>query len=322
MARKRYKFNPETLKYEAIVLPFRIRFYRFLRSVLIAFMIATVINTIFSYFFYTPKMYRISRDRDNLLLKYQLLNDKISASNEILTTIMNRDKYVYRTLFAIDTMTIDGIYSHYPESKYRHFENDRFAPLIKQTWLRLDQFTKLVYAESVSLDQLMPMANDKSKMAESVPAIWPLDRSLIRNLGFFGRRRNPVTGRTGAMHEGMDFSGAIGTSIYATGNGVVVGIERKTTGYGRQILIDHGYGYRTRYAHLSKIDVVPGQIVKRGEKIGEMGNTGKSTGPHLHYEVIYRGTPVDPISYFSPEMSREDFVRIIENAQDIIYEAD
>lgn len=320
MARKRYKFNPQTLEYEVIILPFRIRFYRFLRGILIAFLIATVLNTVFSYFFYTPKMYRISRDRDNLLLQYQLLNDKINASYDILNTIRSRDKYVYRTLFAVDTLAIPGIYNPYPDSKYRHFENDRFAYLIKSTWLNLDQLTRIIYSESVSLDQLMPMANDKAKMAESIPAIWPLDRNMIRNLGFFGRRKDPATGRLGAMHEGMDFSGAVGTPIYATGNGVVIGIERKSTGYGRQILIDHGYGYRTRYAHLSRIDVVEGQVLRRGEKIGEMGNTGKSTGSHLHYEVIYRGKAVDPISYFSREMSHDDFVRIIENAQNIIYE--
>lgn len=315
MPRKRYKFNPQTFTYEIITIPFRIKFYRFLRSVLIAFIMASVITVLFSYFFYTPKMYRISQQRNELLIKYDLLNEKIAGSLEQITEITVREKYVYRNLFAIDTLGIEGIYTPYPESKYSYFSGDRYAPLIRATWNGLDALSRLTYAGSVALDELEPMAADKEKMAESIPAILPLDKNnLKRTSSLFGYRRDPVSGRSGALHQGMDFTGERGTPIYSTGNGVVIDVERKATGYGRQVLVDHGYGYRTRYAHLNKIDVIVGQIVKRGEKIGEMGNTGKSVGTHLHYEVHYRGRPVDPISYFSLDMSNEDYATILENA--------
>lgn len=321
MAAKRYRFNPQTLTYEVITLPFRIRFYRILRKILIAFLLASLATMLFSYFFYTPKMYRISQERNDLLLKYTLLNDRISNSSQRLEEIKQRDNYVYRTLFAVDTLKINGIYTPYPESKYAAFSDDRFAPLITSTWLELDALSRQLYAESVSLDQLYPLAADKEKMAESIPAIWPLDKKLIRNIGSFGGRADPISGRR-ARHEGMDFSGRVGTPIYATGNGRVMPLPTSGySGYGRQVVIDHGFGYKTRYAHLNRIDVVPGQTVKRGEKIGEMGNTGKSTGSHLHYEVIFRGVPVDPVNYFSREMSDADFAQIIESAKDVNFES-
>ncbi len=321
MAGKRYRFNPQTLTYELVTIPLRIRFYRFLRKVLVAFILASLATMIFSYFFYTPKMYRINEYRNSLLLKYDLLNDRIAASREMLEEIRYRDNYVYRTLFAVDTLHIPGVYHEYPESKYQRFADDRYQPLIHSSWLDLDALSRMVYAESVSLDELFPLAMDKEKLAESIPAIWPIDKNLIRSIGSFGPRRDPVSGR-GAQHDGMDFSGKIGTPIYATGNGQVMANPTGYAGYGLQIMIDHGFGYRTRYAHLSRIDVQPGQQVVRGEKIGELGNTGKSTGPHLHYEVIYRGRPVDPVSYFSREMSDEDFTQIIESAKNITFESD
>ena len=321
MAAKRYKVNPKTFTYEVSALPFRIRFYRFLRKILIAFILASLVNLLFAFFFYTPKMYRLTQHRNDLMMKYSLLNEKIGSAAARLEEIRERDNSVYRTLFAADTVHIDGVYTPYPEEKYATFKNDRFAPLITSTWMNLVALTRQLYARSVSLDELTLMAGDKEKMAESIPAIWPLDKRLIRNIGSFGGRADPISGYR-ARHEGMDFSGEIGTPIYATGNGRVMADPGPNTGYGKQVLLDHGFGYRTRYAHMSRITVMPGQHVKRGEKIGEMGNTGKSTGPHLHYEVHYLGIPVDPVNYFSREMSDEDFAKIIASAKEITYETE
>lgn len=319
MAAARYKFNPITKAYEVITLPFRVRFYRFLRHVLIAFLFASVVTMLFSYFFYTPKMHRINEQREQLLLQYAVLNERITSSAQTLAEIRHRDNSVYRTLFAVDTLSTGGIYNTYPDSKYAGFAGDRFAPLIGSTWHALDALGRQLYAESVSLDELFPLAADKGKMAESIPAIWPVDKNNIRNIGKFGRRTDPVTGAPGTMHRGMDFSGNVGTPIYATGTGTVV-IPTGYAGYGHQVMINHGFGYTTRYAHLSKVLVEPGQHVVRGELIAEMGNTGKSTAPHLHYEVIYRGTAVNPVSYFSQEMNDEDFQSIIESAKETTFE--
>jgi len=312
MSAKRYKFNPHTLTYEVISLPFRVRFYRMLRHVLIAFLFASVVTLLFSYFFYTPKMYRISERRDQLLIGYRLLGERVAASEAWLTDIRKRDNSVYRALFGVDTLSIPGVYTPYPETKYAAFADDRYAPLIGQTWRRVDALGRQLYAESRSLDELIPLARTQGQMADNIPAIWPVDRALVRSLGAYGRRIDPVY-RTPAFHHGMDFSGPTGTPIYATGNGTVM-IPAGTSGYGRQVMIDHGFGYRTRYAHLLRLLVAPGQRVVRGEQIGEMGSTGKSTGTHLHYEVIYRGLDVNPIGYLGREMTEADYQQIIELA--------
>lgn len=319
MAQKKYKFNPETLAYESVPPPRRLRFYRFLRKVLIAFILASLVNFAFSYFFHTPKMSRISRENSDLLLQYGLLREKIASAGRKIGVIKDRDQHVYRMLFGTDSLDIEGIYAPYPDSKYAAFADDRFGDLMVHAWSELDAVTRLVYLESVSLDQLQIMSVDKEKMSTAIPAIWPIDRRALRNIGAYGGRNHPILGRY-IMHTGVDLAANRGTAVYATGNGVVIMDSGGGTGYGKQILIDHGFGYKTRYAHLDQIDVVTGQQVIRGEKIGEVGSTGRSTSPHLHYEVIYMGNHVNPINYFRKDMDEAEFLRIIETARETIYE--
>ena len=322
MAKNRYKFNPQTLTYEVMTIPFRIKFYRLLRKILIGFSLASIVNLLFSFFFYTPKMYRISRDNNELLIKYNILNDKLQAATTRLEEIRHRDNNVYRPLFGSDTTNIQGVFTPYPDSKYHHLQNDLYTPLMLTTWKELDAMTRLLYLESKSLDELEDLSKNKELMAEAIPAIWPINKRNLRgNIGAFGSRRHPITGRiTG--HQGIDLGGHIGDPVYATGNGRVAYDNEGSRGYGKQILINHGFGYKTRYAHLNKILVTPGQYVRRGELIGELGNTGRSTGPHLHYEVIYRGMHVDPLNYFSRDMSEEEFIKIVESAQATTFETE
>lgn len=321
MAKNRYKFNPQTLTYEVIAIPFRIKFYRILRKILIGFILASIVNLLFSYFVYTPKMYRITQRNNELVLQYNLLKDKIQAATIKLDEIRHRDNMVYRPLFGSDTININGIYSPYPDSKYASMQNDLYTPLMISTWKDLDALTRLLYRNSKSLDELENLSQNTELMAESIPAIWPINKNNLRGrIGAFGSRRHPVTGRMHG-HQGIDLGGRTGDPVYATGNGTVAFDNMGASGYGKQIVIDHGFGYKTRYAHLSKLLVVPGQKVRRGELIGEVGSTGRSTGPHLHYEVIYMGRVVDPLNYFSRDMSEEEFARIIESAQATTYEA-
>ena len=322
MAKKRYKFNPQTLTYEVMAIPFRIRFYRILRKVLIGFILASVVNLLFSFFFYTPKMYRIGERNNELMLKYNILNDKIRAATAKLQELRHRDNNVYRSLFAADSLNLHGIYTPYPDTKYSFLEGDMYTPEMIGTWRDLDAMTRMLYLESKSLDELEVLSKNKALMAEAIPAIWPLDRRKLRgNIGAFGTRVHPITGRVKG-HQGVDLGSNIGTPVYATGDGFVAFNNEGTRGYGRQILLNHGFGAKTRYAHLSKIEVMPGQKVKRGEKIGEVGNTGLSKGPHLHYEVIYKGVHVDPINYLSRDMTEAEFQKIIESAQYTTYEGD
>ena len=320
MSKKEYKFNPQTLTYEVIATPFRLRSYRILRKILIGFILASLVNFLFSYFFYTPKMYYIERDNREMLMKYDILQEKIGAATHKISEIKHRDQHVYRSLFAADTLAIPGIYNDYSEEKYEEFQYDRYTPLMAATWNDLDAMARLIYLESVSLDELQMLSFDKERMAQSIPAIWPIDRRYLRgSIGLFGGRNHPVL-RVFRQHKGIDLGAKTGTPVYATANGRVVRDGDSGRGYGLQVLIDHDFGYKTRYAHLSKILVTPGQVVKRGELIGEVGSTGLSSGPHLHYEVIYMNRPVDPINYFRRDMDEREFAKIIESAKETDYE--
>lgn len=304
---------------ERIVLPVRIWIYRYTRRVLIIFILALVANFLFSYFFYTPKMWALRQTNNEIVLKYELLNDKIKRSVAQLDEIRHRDNAVYRSIFSADTMTIEGVWSPYPDQKYASVGYGRYTPLIETSWRAMDAYARQLYAESMSLDEIEYFSKYKDAMAESVPAIWPVDRKKMRgHIGAFGSRVDPVY-RYIARHQGIDLAAPMGTAIYATGNGTIV-TPREMAGYGKQIMIDHGFGYKTRYAHLSKVLVAPGQSVKRGEKIGEMGSTGKSTGVHLHYEVIHRNVAVNPLNYLSRDMSEEEFRAIIQKARATTYE--
>ncbi len=291
--------------------------YRYVRRVLIILIAALLANFAFSYFFYTPKMWRLRENAVGTIAEYELLQRKIALANEELEVIRNREHNVYRSIFSQDTI----VFTNPPQYFSEVVNYGRYNSLVETTERMLFDLRRKIYELSVSLDDIEVLASNKDVMAERVPAIWPIDRSLIRgHIGAFGSRMHPTLKRI-QNHDGVDFAGPIGTPIVATGNGVVIS-DGRGTGYGNQVLIDHGFGYRTRYAHLSKIDVAIGQEVKRGQKIGELGNTGRSSGPHLHYEVIHRGKPVNPISYFSRDMSSDEFQEILANAREITYESE
>ena len=180
MAKKRYKFNPQTLTYEVMAIPFRIRFYRILRKVLIGFILASVVNLLFSFFFYTPKMYRIGERNNELMLKYNILNDKIRAATAKLQELRHRDNNVYRSLFAADSLNLHGIYTPYPDTKYSSLEGDMYTPEMIGTWRDLDAMTRMLYLESKSLDELEVLSKNKALMAEAIPAIWPVNKRNLR----------------------------------------------------------------------------------------------------------------------------------------------
>lgn len=300
---------------EHFVLPFRKWVYRYIRRVLLILIAALVANFVFSYFFYTPKMWRLRQSAQLSVADYELLQRRIALASEELNSLRARERGVYRAIFSQDTVAMPAPVPYLGG-------NDRFGrynTLVDRTEQSLYDLRRQVYQLSISLDDIEFLASNKDAMAERVPAIWPLDRRVIRgHIGAFGMRVHPTL-RSIRKHEGVDFSVPVGTPIVATGNGVVV-VDNLRSGYGTQIVVDHGFGYKTRYAHLNKILVEVGQEVKRGQVIGQSGNTGQSSGPHLHYEVIHRGVAVNPISYFSRDMSSEEFQQVLAAARDITYE--
>lgn len=288
--------------------------FRYTRSVLIILIAALLCNFAFSYFFYTPKMWRLRDEASTWVAQYELLQKKIALMSEELALIEERDMVVYRSIFSQDTLTVNfPRIDLVPASDY-----GRYGLLVQNTQRQMELLARKLYKASLSLDDVEQLSVNKDAMAERIPAIWPVDRKRLKgSIGAFGFRVHPISRRV-KHHDGVDFSAAMGTPIFATGNGVV--ISDNAHGYGLQVMIDHNFGYKTRYAHLSKILVRPGQQVVRGEVIGLMGSTGRSTGVHLHYEVIHRGKPVNPISYFARDMSSEEFQEILANARQITYE--
>ncbi len=322
MAKKVYKYDPEKALYVLQREPMRVRVYRTTRRVLWGFILATTAILLYSSNYYTPKMQAILRERDYLMEQYELLNGKIDATMGTLDELHHRDNHVYRSLFAADTLAVEGIYSEYDDHFYTFSEGNPYAEVISSSWRELDKAGRLIYRQSLSLDELQVLSKDKEKMAAAIPAIWPIPKSALRGgIGAYGRRLHPIYKRY-IDHKGIDLGANTGTPIYATGNGVIEMTDKgqRRVGYGQQVLIDHGFGYQTRYAHLSKILVEEGQYVVRGEVIGEVGNTGGSTGPHLHYEVLYTKRNVDPINYFRRDMDEAELERIIEQARTTTFE--
>lgn len=289
--------------------------YNILRQVLIGFIVISLLNMAISYLFYTPKMHRIAAENRELVLKYEILQDRIISMYSKIQEIRHRDHFVYRRLFSSDSLALQGVYTPYPDSKYANLKGDEYSELMTSTWQALDAVTRQTYAASRSLDELQGLAKDKEQMSLAIPAIWPIDRTKLKAFYAFGvRKRHPIL-KIRTMHKGVDMSTDYGVPVYATGDGVVEKVEqgRRRRGYGRQILINHKFGYKTRYAHLLKMFVKPGEKVQRGQLIGEVGSTGGSTGPHLHYEVIYRNRQVNPVNYFNRNMTSDEYRQLMEN---------
>ncbi len=295
--------------------------YNILRQMLIGFIVISLLNMIISQLFYTPKMHIIASENRELVLKYEILQSRIASMQSKVAEIRHRDHFVYRPLFSSDSLAIQGIFAPYADSKYAELVNDEYSELMKSTWLSLDAVTRQTYALSRSLDEVQSLAKDKEKMSLAIPAIWPIDRTKLKAFYAFGMRQKHPILKIRTMHKGVDMSTDYGVPVYASGDGVVEKVEqgKRRRGYGRQIVINHKFGYKTRYAHLQKMFVKPGEKVQRGQLIGEVGSSGGSTGPHLHYEVIYLGKQVNPVNYFNRNMTSDEYRQLMENMK---YNAD
>jgi murein DD-endopeptidase MepM/ murein hydrolase activator NlpD len=286
--------------------------------IVVALIIAAASNILISSFIDTPKISKIKCDNHHLVREFSILQEKIAAAEQTLQDIKHRDHYVYRPLLGIDTITdpeILRVYSDYNDDKYAPYANDKYSELIVSGWRNLDHLTRQTYYASISLDKTQELATNKEEFSTVIPAIWPIDRTKLRSVSsLYGMRRHPRYG-TWRKHEGVDLAAPKGTPVYATGNAVVSQACWRP-GYGKLIELNHGFGYKTRYGHLSKIYINAGDSVTRGQVIGEVGNTGVSEGSHLHYEVRYRGNTVNPIHYFNKDMSPEAYVELMNQIEE------
>lgn len=317
MASPNYEYNHATLSYEIVNIPLR----RKLRSWLVWLLSAMAASTIFilsmSHFMETPKTIMLRRQIESIQMKYASMLLQLQDKDKILDNLMQRDNSVYRSIFEAEKIPIsmrEGEFEDLLPSAAASADNPE---IVWQTTALLAKITKKTYIQSKSFDEIATLAMQKEQMIVSIPSIQPVsiaDRR-IHISAVFGWRRDPVFRSETRMHDGIDFAGPVGMLVYATGNGRVTAAEYNFNGYGNHVVINHGFGYETRYAHLSRISVHPGDYVKRGSVIGMLGDTGKSTGPHLHYEVRYHGRPVNPINFFADDISKQDFDKIIKALQ-------
>ena len=312
---KHYIFNQLTQDFEVLETSKSRTFMRILLislSVLgIAFLFAILLFT----FIKSPKEKAQARELEYMKLKYEILNDRLDDLEALMTDMEQRDNNLYRMMFEADPIPSQVRRSGFSDAdRYADLYGYMNSDLVVSAARKLDVISSQLYNQSVSYDSLFMMARNKSDMLAHIPAIFPLKETEVKYISsYFGYRPDPIY-KIEKFHSGMDFTAALGTEAYATGDGVVYDVERNEWGYGNMVILDHGYGYKTRYAHLMKPAVRKGQKVKRGQVIGYIGATGKATGVHLHYEVLKNDDQIDPINFFYQDLTPDEYDQILEQS--------
>lgn len=315
MTKKKYKFNPETLNYERIGHSIKEQITKIIAFFSSSLVLSLVWVGIVIYFYETPKTKELQRENQELLSQYELLLKDLERVENVLTDLQQRDDNIYRVIFETDPIPSSIRKAGFGgTNKYSNLENLSNSALVIEAARKLDVLSKEAYIQSKSFDEVMKLALNKEDMLASIPAIQPVtNKDLKRTASGWGYRIHPIY-KVRKMHWGMDFTAPVGTPVYSTGNGKVTELAGSVSGYndlGHYVKINHGWGYETVYAHLSKYNVKQGQEVKRGDIIGYVGNTGASTAPHLHYEVHKDGQRVNPALYYFKDLSAEEFDKMI-----------
>ncbi|TLX76060.1 M23 family metallopeptidase [Labilibacter sediminis] len=312
MAKVKFRYNPETLSYDKIETGFK---YYGLR-ILLYFFFGGVLGFLYFFAYYTfipsPKEKRLERELARLTTQVEIMDKNMDQLISVLDDIQLRDENIYRVIFKADSIPnsirkagFGGV------NRYAPLEDLENAELVINTSKKLDVIMKQAYVQSKSFDEIIELAKRKEELIMATPAVMPIsNKDLKRTASGWGYRIHPIY-KTRKFHSGMDFTAPTGTEIYSTGNGKVSKITRQKTGYGNRIEIDHGFGYKTLYAHLDKFNVRLGEKVKRGDVIGFVGNTGTSTAPHLHYEVHVKNKKVNPSHYYFNDLTAEEYEEMI-----------
>ncbi len=309
---KKYYYNTDTHKFEKLVVSLRIKVFRVLGFVSASLVTGLIVAAIVFRFVGSPNEKKMSGDVNKLREQYEQMQNQVNNLNESISELENRDNNIYRTIFEAAPLPDSVRYGKkYSNIDARQFEYLTAEEMLDQVKGNLRTLHNRIRVQRHSFDTLEQMVKMKETMLRSIPAIQPIsDRSLSHLASGFGYRIDPIY-KTPKMHTGLDFAAPLGTPIYATGNGVVSEASFDAGGYGNHVIIDHGYGYETLYGHMIRMKARVGQHVKRGEVIGWVGSTGKSTGPHCHYEVIKNGEKIDPIHFFFNDLSPTEYERIV-----------
>jgi murein DD-endopeptidase MepM/ murein hydrolase activator NlpD len=315
MPNSRYKLNPESLSFDKIRLSILAILLRGLAYFVGSLLIALIYYLIFAIFVDSPKEKTLMREIEQLTLQYDLIHREMDNIEKVIDQLKETDDNLYRTIFEAEPIPetlreggVGGI------NRYKELEGYDNSSIVIETAKRLDRIRKKIYVQSISFDDLISLAMRKEDMLRSIPAILPIsNKDLTRTASGFGLRIHPIY-KIIKFHAGMDFTAPSGTDIYATGDGTIAAVISSKRGLGNHIIINHGFGYNSIYAHLERFNVRTGQKVKRGDVIGYVGSTGTSVAPHLHYEIKLNGINVDPVNYYFNDLSPEEYERMIEIA--------
>jgi len=310
-------YNPDTLLYERVDEPW---WRRPLRIVCLVLGVAAVVVVnlwlyIFVLGFDLPKTAMLKKTNSMWQSRIEIFNRQLDFYDQTLSGLETRDDEVYRAIYGLDA--VSGRSGFGNKEFYDNLESEGASLQLRRTIRRLELMSVRATVESASLDEVHDISSHSGDMLSCVPSIPPLcpDRAIIHLSSSYGYRRDPVYGG-GEFHQGQDFSARKGYPVYATGDGVVELADFKFRGYGNELVIDHGYGYKTRYAHLNTIEVAEGMKVSRGERVGTVGNSGKSTGAHLHYEVIYRDRRMNPLNYMDIDIPVKEYNSMVLTRKD------
>jgi len=315
MAKTKYYFNTDSLKFERVVVTFRKRLFRVLGWLSTAAVFGSIVLLLAYNFLDSPKEKQLKRELEEMTVQYEILQQRMELASAVLEDLQHRDDQVYRVIFEADPIPSEVREAGFGGvNRYKEMEGYDNSELMVNTARTMDKLYRRLYIQSKSYDEVFELVKKKAELLASIPAIQPITKKSIARLASgYGYRIHPIY-KTSMMHEGIDFTAPIGTEIYATGNGTVAKVEYNGRGYGNNVIINHGFGYSTLYAHMSRFAVRPGQKIKRGDVIGYVGSTGSSTGPHVHYEVIKNGKKIDPINFFFNDLTAEEYDKIREQA--------
>ena len=309
-----YIYNPKTRTYNRIYPTFRQRILSILRRFFVDMGFAGVCFLALYWLLGTPSEKALRIENSRLQAQYNVLSRQLEETLGVMRDIQQRDDNLYRVILQADPISEHIRQAGYGgTNRYEYLEEMVNAELVINTTQKMDLLKRQLYIQSKSFDEVVELCKQNEEMLKCIPAIQPIsNKDLKQTASGYGVRIDPIY-KTTKFHSGMDFTANPGTSVYATGDGEIISSGWET-GYGLTIEINHGFGYRTRYAHLSSSKVRKGQKVARGEVIGGVGSTGKSTGPHLHYEVVSRGKKVNPVNFYFMDLSAEDYDKMVQMA--------
>ena len=313
MAKVKYYYDTKTLSYKRIefsrVKKLKNFFYFLIGSALTGLLMVII----FFQFFDSPKEKILDREIAQLYSQYEIVQNKLTQVEIVLDDIQERDDNIYRVIFEADPIPKSIRKAGYGGiNRYNDLTGYKNSELVISTAQKIDQITKQLYIQSKSFDDIIKLAKNKANMLASIPAIQPVsNKDLSRMASGYGPRIHPIY-KTKKFHAGMDFSAKTGTPIYATGDGKIFKVRKSRKGYGNHVIINHGYGYKTLYAHMSKYIVKKGQEVNRGDIIGYVGNTGTSVAPHLHYEVHKDEKKINPVNFYYNDLTAEQYEKMLE----------